>query len=236
MDPKEIVALVTGANRGIGRAIVHALAAAGAKRVYAASRGPGFAGAFPSNVTELRLDVTSDAQVAEAAARSSDVNVLVNNAGVLLGQSLLGASNLDSARSELEVNYFGPLRMARAFAPVLKQNGGGAIVNVLSILARVNMPRIGSYSASKAAALSMTEGIRAELASQGTKVIAVLPGVVDTDMASRISVPKIAPEAVADALIAALAAGTEEVYPGASDLAELLRSDRKAVERQLAAM
>lgn len=236
MEIREIVALVTGANRGIGHAIVQHLLAQKARHVYAASRTPQEFNTA-KNLTEVRLDVTNPAMVEQAAARCTDVNVLINNAGVLLGQSLLGAPSSDAAQTEMSVNYFGTLHMCRAFAPVLARNGGGAIVNVLSILARVNLPTVGSYSASKAAALSLTQGIRAELAAQGTLVIGVMPAFVDTAMASRVTRPKLPPQAVAEALLVALRDGIEDVYPGdAADVAARLEKDGKAVERQFARM
>ena len=137
----------------------------------------------------------------------------------------------------MRVNYFGTLQMCRAFAPVLAHNGGGAIVNVLSILSRVNLPSVGSYSASKAAALSLTQGIRSELARQGTMVIGVLPAFVDTAMASRVTMPKLPPKAVAEAILAALRDGIEDVYPGeAAAVAAALEKDGKAVEQQFARM
>jgi NAD(P)-dependent dehydrogenase (short-subunit alcohol dehydrogenase family) len=236
MEIRDIVALVTGANRGIGRAIVQQLLAQGAKHVYAAARTPaGFTEA--TNLTEVRLDVTKTPMIERAAARCADVNVLINNAGVLLGQALLGAPNRDAAEAEMCVNYFGTLHMCRAFAPVLAHNGGGAIVNVLSILARVNLPTVGSYSASKAAALSLTQGIRGELAVQGTLVIGVMPAFVDTAMASRVTLPKLPPQAVAEAILIALRDGIEDVYPGyAAEVAAQLERDGKAVERQFAKM
>lgn len=232
----EVVALVTGANRGIGHAIAEGLVKAGARRVYAAARAPG--ADLPAGTVALPLDITSDAQIAEAAARCGDVTVLINNAGMLVGQSLLGAASLEAAQREMDVNYFGPLRMVRAFAPVLKRNGGGAIVNVLSILSRVSMPRVGSYSASKAAAWSMTQGIRAELAGQHTRVIGVLPAFVDTDMAKGVTAAKVSPQDVAAAILVALGDGSEDIYPGeaAAYTAQQLLSDPKAVERRLAAM
>ena len=236
MEIREIVALVTGANRGIGRAIVEQLVADGAKHVYAASRTPsGFYEA--KNITEVRLDVTNAPTIDQAAARCTDVNVLINNAGILRGQSLLGSASGDAAEAEMNVNYFGTLRTCRAFAPVLAHNGGGAIVNVLSILARVSLPSVGSYSASKAAALSLTQGIRGELAGQGTLVIGVMPAFVDTAMASRVTLPKLPPQAVAEAILTALRDGIEDVYPGdAADVATQLQKDAKTVERQFAKM
>lgn len=234
MDIRQAVVLVTGANRGIGQAMVERLIDAGARHVYAGVRSPADAPQAP-NVTRVELDVTNPELVEQAATRCADVNVLINNAGVLRGQRLIGAPSIEAAQSEMNVNYFGTLRMCRAFAPVLARNGGGAIVNVLSILSRVSMPNIGSYSASKAAAFSLTQGIRAELAGQGTLVIGALPAFVDTAMASGVALPKLSPQALADAIIAALRDGVEDVYPGrAADIAAALMKDGKAVERQLA--
>jgi NAD(P)-dependent dehydrogenase (short-subunit alcohol dehydrogenase family) len=231
------VALVTGANRGIGAALVHALLEAGAARVYAAMRRPEDATSSDPRVVPIALDITDADQVAWAAAQCGDVQILINNAGVLGAQSLLAARGADAAEREMRVNYFGTLRMCQAFAPVLAHNGGGAIVNVLSILSLVSAPPVGSYAASKAAALSMTQGIRGELAGQGTLVVGVLPGFVDTDMARGIPFPKLSPGAVAATVIDALGAGTEDVYPGeAATIARELSLDPKAVERRFAAM
>jgi NAD(P)-dependent dehydrogenase (short-subunit alcohol dehydrogenase family) len=235
MDLTRSIPLITGANRGIGRALVDALLAAGAPRLYAAARTP--APSADPRVVPLALDVTDPAAIAAAARTAGDVNLLVNNAGISGGDRLIAARDPDTAEREMRVNYFGPLGMARAFAPVLGRNGGGAIVNVLSILARVNMPRVGSYSASKAAALSLTQGVRAELAGQGTRVIAVMPGFVDTDMASGVPGPKLSPAAVADAVLEALRGDVDDVYPGpAAGIAAALQADPRAVERQFAAM
>jgi NAD(P)-dependent dehydrogenase (short-subunit alcohol dehydrogenase family) len=236
MHAREIIALVTGANRGIGRAIVEELLAAGARHLYAASRTP-LDYEPGERVTQVRLDVTQPSMIEQAAARCTDVNVVVNNAGVLLGQRLLDAPDSHAAETEMRVNYFGTLLMCRAFAPVLARNGGGAIVNVLSILSRVNLPTVGSYSASKAAALSLTQGIRGELAGQGTLVIGVMPAFVDTAMARRVTMPKLPPRAVAESILAALRDGVEDVYPGeAAAVAAALQKDGKAVERQFASM
>jgi short-subunit dehydrogenase len=163
--------------------------------------------------------------------------VLINNAGVNRTRGLIAASDLDSAREEMETNYFGTLSMCRAFAPVLKTNGGGCIVNLLSILSRVALPLMGSLCASKAAALRLTEGVRAELSAQNTLVIAVMPGAVDTDMSKDFPPPKMPPEEVAQAALEAIKTGTEESYPGemASGLSQGLATDPKGVEKELAA-
>ncbi len=235
------VALVTGANRGIGRDYVAALLERGAKKVYAAARRRDslgdLAGAHGGRVETLALDITDARAVAAAAARCRDVTLLVNNAGINRMSGLLAAPDLTAAREEMETNYFGTLAMCRAFAPVLKGNGGGAIVNMLSITGRVNLPLMGSLSASKAAAVSMTQGVRAELAGQGTRVVAVLPGAVDTDMSRDFPPPKMPPREVAEAVLAALEQGIDEVYPGemAHGIAQGLAADPKAVERQFAA-
>jgi short-subunit dehydrogenase len=165
------------------------------------------------------------------------VTLLINNAGINRSCALLAAPDLQAARAEMETNYFGTLAMCRAFAPVLKANGGGAIVNMLSILGRVNLPLMGSLCASKAAGLSLTQGVRAELAKQGTTVIAVMPGAVDTDMSRDFPPPKMPPREVADAALAALERGHEDVYPGdmAQGVSQGLAADPKAVEKQFAA-
>ena len=233
------VALVTGANRGIGAAFVSGLLAAGAKRVYAAARDPQtLAGLAQSDarVVPIALDISDDTSVQEAAARLGDVDLVVNNAGVLLGGRLIAAADLSAARQEMEVNYFGLLRMSRAFAPILAANGGGTLINVLSILSRVASPAGGGYSASKAAALSLTQAVRAELQEQGTRVIGVLPGFVDTAMAEGVTAPKIQPSEVVRATLDALLTDQDEVYPGeqASQIAAMLLQDPKAVERLFA--
>lgn len=234
MEIKGAVALVTGANRGIGAALVDALVKAGAKRVYAGMRNP--PAAVPGSVVvPVALDITDDARVAELARELGDVDILVNNAGISTGQPLLGAKDAHGAEQEMRVNYFGTLAMARAFAPILKKNGGGALVNVLSILSRVNLPASGSYSASKAAAFSLTQGIRAELARQKTLVIGVMPSFVDTDMTVRVNAPKMAATTVASDVVAAILAGTEDVYPGeAADIAAALQREPRAVAKSLA--
>jgi NAD(P)-dependent dehydrogenase (short-subunit alcohol dehydrogenase family) len=229
------VALVTGANRGIGSATVEALIAADVVRVYAAMRTP------PNRIDQRRrvvpivLDITDHAQVAQAAQRCTDVRILVNNAGIGLFQPLVAAMVPEAAEQEMRVNYFGTLAMCRAFAPMLARNGGGAIVNLLSILARVPAPVAGSYSASTVAALSLTQAVRGELLRQGALVIGVMPGFVDTDMIHGLDVPKLAASTVAQSVVDALRDETKDVHPGsAAEVAAALLRDPKMVEKQFA--
>jgi NAD(P)-dependent dehydrogenase (short-subunit alcohol dehydrogenase family) len=230
-------ALVTGANRGIGTAFVAALLARGAARVYATTRARQRPAASDPRLVHLMLDITDQAQVEAAAAAAPDVTLLINNAGVNFNTGLIAAPSIDNARVEVETNYLGTLRMCRAFAPILGRNGGGAIVNMASIVALAHLPLMGSLCASKAALLSMTLGVRAELARQGTQVLAVLPGAVETRMTEGVPVPKIQPAEVAALALDAVEAGAEEIFP--SDMAQgwlaRYRSDPKGLEKELAA-
>ena len=182
------VALVTGANRGIGLAFVRELAARGAKKVYAGVRSPGdLTGEFADLPVEVvPLDVTDLAAVRAAADACPDVNLLVNNAGRFENQRLVLTGDPDAARREMEVNYFGVLNMTRAFAPVLGANRGGYIANVLSVAGAFPAPFMGGYSPAKAAALFLSSITRSELADQGTEVIALIVGSVDTRMAAHV--------------------------------------------------
>jgi 2-keto-3-deoxy-L-rhamnonate aldolase RhmA/NAD(P)-dependent dehydrogenase (short-subunit alcohol dehydrogenase family) len=237
---KGAVALVTGTNRGIGPATVRALLRAGAARVYCASRDiksiAKLIASDPKKLVPVELDVTKPDQVAKAAKACRDVSILVNNAGVNFNTPLIGHDGIENARHEMEVNYFGTLSMCRAFAPILRKSKGGSIVNMLSILAHVNLPLMGSLCASKAALLSLTQALRAELAAQGTHVVAVMPGAVDTDMTAMLTIPKMKPADVADAIVHGLEYGLEEVYPGgmAMGIAAGLAAEPKAVEKQFA--
>ncbi|MFI6980504.1 SDR family oxidoreductase [Embleya sp. NPDC050154] len=203
------VALVTGANRGLGRAFTRALVERGARTVYAGARDPGTV--TDPGVVPIELDITDPDQVAEVARRLDDVDLLVNNAGVSRAASFLTAESLDPARAEIETNYFGTLSLSRAFAPVLARNGGGALVNMLSVLSFMTVPRVGSYSASKAAAWSLTNALRLELAAQGTLVVGVHAGFIDTDMAAGVQLTKIAPADVAAQTFDAVEAELYEV-------------------------
>lgn len=209
MKIENAVVLVTGASRGLGQALVQELVAAGVKKVYAAARDPESI-SLPG-VERIRLDVTSEADIAAAVQAHPDINVLINNAGVTRYSPLLAADSALAARAELETNFFGPLRLSQAFAPTLARNGGGAIVNVLSVLSWVSLTSSATYSASKAAAWSLTNGLRHELRKQGTQVVAVHVGYMDTDMARQIQGPKANPGDVARQIVAALAEGRDEV-------------------------
>ena len=203
-------ALVTGANRGLGQVFARELLRRGAVKVYGAARHPD--GVTEPGVTPVALDITDAERVAQVAGQCADVSLLVNNAGVLKYSPFISAPSLDAARAEMETNYFGTLSMCRAFAPVLAANGGGAIVNMLSVTSFYTNLIDASYGASKAAAWSLTNGIRLELHPQGTLVVAVHAGFIDTDMAaSATGVPKDSPESVAQQTFDAVEAGQVEV-------------------------
>ena len=235
------VALVTGANRGIGRAITEALLERGAKRVYATARDPktleDLTARHGGRVVPLRLDVTNPAEVGEAARRAGDVELLFNNAGVVEGKGLAGEEIVEQARREMEVNYLAPLRLLVRFADGLASRRG-AVVNLSSVAGLSNFAFFPTYSASKAAVHSLTQGARALFASRGVSVIGVYPGPVDTDMAKDITLDKTSPADVAEAILDGVEAGAEDVYPDpfAATFGAQFESSPKASERQLAAM
>jgi NAD(P)-dependent dehydrogenase (short-subunit alcohol dehydrogenase family) len=209
MQLAQATVLITGANRGIGLAFAREALARGARRVYAAARDP--ASVTLSGVHPIALDVTDAEQVARAARDCGDVDVLVNNAGVAATGGFLEDATLDSTRRQFETNFFGMLRMAQAFAPVLARNGGGAMLNVLSIASWINRPLLGTYGATKSAAWALSNGLRHELRVQGTQVSALHMGFVDTDLTRGIDLPKSTPEAIVRAAFDGLEAGTLEI-------------------------
>ena len=239
---KDSVVLVTGANRGIGRAFVDALVKADVKKIYATARKPetvsDLVDAHPGVVKSLRLDIADSSQIAAAASAASDATLVINNAGVANGGFVLGSGDTSGLQRDIEVNLYGTANMIRAFAPVLEANGGGALVVVNSIASFVNFPLFGGYSASKAALHSVTQGARAELAPKSILVTGVYPGPIDTEMAEPLDMPKEPPSAVAEATLAALAQGAEEVFPDAMsrEFADNFKSDWKAVEKSIAGM
>jgi NAD(P)-dependent dehydrogenase (short-subunit alcohol dehydrogenase family) len=225
--------LVTGANRGIGRALVEEALMRGAKRVYAAARQP--ITHQDGRVTPLTLDVTNAAQIRRAVEDVESLDILINNAGLALYDDLSDPTALEQ---QLAVNLFGTYRVTQAFLPLLTRSRG-AIVNVGSVTAFAAMPIIPAYSISKAAAFNLTQSLRALLAGQGVSVHAVLAGPVDTDMSRDLDIPKASPESVARAILDGVQNGEEDIFPDpmAQSMAESWRSGAaKALERQFAAL
>jgi NAD(P)-dependent dehydrogenase (short-subunit alcohol dehydrogenase family) len=237
------VALVTGANRGIGLAITEALLERGAQKVYATARDPKTLAVLQerhgARLVALRLDVTDADQVAEVARQAADVDVLINNAGAFQPTELTDAAIVDVARREMEVNYFGPLRMLRSFADTLAQRGG-VIVNVGSAAGLTNVPLQPTYSASKAAQHSLTQASRALLAARGVTVLGVYPGPVDTEMTKDLppQFEKTPPEDVATKVLDGVEAGEEDIFPDpfAAAFGAQFHASPKSAERQAAAL
>lgn len=210
MKLQDATVLITGANRGIGAALVKAFQQAGVRKIYAAARDP--ATITIEGVTPIQLDVTKPEQAAAAAAIASDVTLVINNAGISVPTApLLDAGAPAAARAQFETNALGTLAVSAAFAPVLKANGGGALVNILSALSWVVVGNSGVYSASKAAAWAITNGLRNDLRAQGTSVLGVHFGYVDTDMTKAVDAPKSDPKDIAAAIVKAVENGEEEL-------------------------
>jgi NAD(P)-dependent dehydrogenase (short-subunit alcohol dehydrogenase family) len=224
--------LITGANRGIGRALVDEALERGAKRVYAGTRGA--LSVTDKRVVPLTLDVTNPAEIQRAVNEVDGLDVLINNAGVAIYDDL---TSLDVIERHLAVNLFGPLNVTRAFLPLLKRSQG-AVVNNLSMAALAPLPIIPAYSISKAAAFNMTQGLRALLAGQGVTVHAVVLGPIDTDMNRGFDIPKASPKSAAAGIFDGLEHGEEEIFPdpASQSIAESWRAGAaKALERQFAA-
>ncbi|MFC4528175.1 SDR family oxidoreductase [Dyella halodurans] len=209
MKIKNATVLVTGANRGLGLAFTRELLARGARKVYAGARDP--ATITLPGVQPLQLDVTNPADVAAAAALASDVTLVINNAGITQLGGFLAADSEDVTRRIFETNFFSMLRMSKDFAPVLKANGGGALLNVLSVVSWINSGSMAAYAASKSAAWSLTNALRIELAAQKTQVTALHMGFVDTDLASAFDAPKSSAEEIVKRALDGLEAGLDEV-------------------------
>lgn len=239
MQIENAVVLVTGANGDIGQYYVEALRAANVSKIYAAARKldslSEIVAADPKRTMPVELDITDADSVAAAAQKCADTTLLINNAGIGLLKTFISAEDTSGAEKEITVNYLGTLSMCRAFAPVLKQNGGGAIINMLSILGKINFPMNASYSASKAAAISMTQGVRIELKEQGTLVVGVMPGTVDTEGSGHFPPPKVSPETVVSDALQAVIDEQEDVYPGeqAKAMVQQLKDDPKALEKEM---
>ncbi|GAA0386996.1 SDR family oxidoreductase [Streptomyces luteireticuli] len=240
------VVLVTGANRGIGSALVTAFLERGATRVHAGARDPGTLAAVtaqdPERVRPLALDITDPTSVSSAALTAADVTILVNNAGVYAMGHLL-EMDLRDVETVMNTNWLGTLRVLRAFAPVVEGNGGGAVANIISVGAFGGTPSMGAYPASKAALNALTQAVRPDLAPRGITVHAVFPGPVDTDMLRLASAglpamadfPRATTADVARAIVDGIEAGAEEIFPDpfAEQIGEEWSHDPKAVERRL---
>ncbi|MDI1261470.1 SDR family oxidoreductase [Aquabacterium sp.] len=209
MKLNNAVVLITGANRGLGLAFAQEALVRGARKVYAGARDP--ASVTLPGVIPVKLDVTDPADVARVAAELGDVTLLINNAGIANTGGFLAPNSVESARAHMETNFFGPLRLSQAFASVLAANGGGGIINVLSVVSWINAPVLGVYSASKSAAWGLTNGLRHELRPQKTQVLGLHVGFIDTDMARGFDAPKTPPGVIAARTLDALEAGADEV-------------------------
>jgi NAD(P)-dependent dehydrogenase (short-subunit alcohol dehydrogenase family) len=231
MNIQNKTVLITGANRGIGRALVNEALRRGAQRVYAGTRAA--LSVVDARVTPLRLDVTNASQIEQAASEINTLDVLINNAGIALYDDL---SNIDVIEQHLAVNLFGSLKMSRAFLPTLKRSKG-AIVNTLSLMALAPLPLTPAYAISKAAAFNMTQSLRALLAGQGVTVHGVFLGPTDTDMTRGFEIPKASPEAVAQGIFDGLENYEDDIFPdpASQSIAEGWRTGvAKAFERQYA--
>jgi len=230
------VALVTGANPGLGKALVSALVEAGAAKVYAAARDERKLPVQGPRVVPLTLDTTKPEQVAAAAKRAGDVTLLINNAGVATSHNALttSAAELDA---DFHTNVHGTLDVIKAFLPVLERAPGGAtIVNVLSLASLASIPSLGGYSASKAAAYSITQALRPALKAKRIDLLAVLAGPIDTDMVKAMEIPKTSPADTAKGIVLGIARGDEEIYPDpmAQQMSALWNKSHKELERAFA--
>jgi NAD(P)-dependent dehydrogenase (short-subunit alcohol dehydrogenase family) len=235
------VVLVTGANRGIGKALAIKALKLGASKVYATARDvlklAELKAIDSDRVVALELDVTNQKQVNAAAATAGDVEIIINNAGMGTGALLLAENVVENSKLEMEANFFGPMRMGVAFAPILKANGGGAMVNILSVAGLINFPFAPTYSCSKAAGHSLTQGQRTVMAGQNTLVCGVYPGPIETDMTAGMKMDKGSPEEVATNVFEGIANGEEDIFSDtfAIGFAKGLKADPKGIEKSIAA-
>jgi NAD(P)-dependent dehydrogenase (short-subunit alcohol dehydrogenase family) len=235
MNIENSIALVTGANRGLGKAYTDALLAAGAAKVYAGARNLAAVAVTDKRLVPVTLDVTQDKDVRTAAAACPDVNLLINNAGIMLASPMLADDPESALRAEMEVNVFGMLRIVRAFAPVLARNGGGAIANMLSVASWFVFPFNATYCASKHAALALTEGVRIQLKSQGTQVVGVYAGFIDTDMAAGFDREKTPPRQVAERTLDGIRNGLNDVHADerSESIWQAVRTDPAGLHAQM---
>jgi len=232
------VIFVSGANRGIGRAIVEALLKKTVKKVYATARKLEDLPKFNDpRVVPIQLDITNDVQIKKAANEARDVNVLINNAGALSFASVIFGEE-SQLKHDMQVNYFGTLNMVRAFVPVIQTNGVGAIANISSVVGLASMSAIGGYSASKAALFSASQAMRAELKSKNITVHTIFPGPIDTDMAKGFEMNKTSPTVAAENIVQGIIAGDEDIFPDpmAVGIGSTWSKDPKSLERSFAGM
>ena len=230
--------LVTGANRGIGLATLRQLLQSGVGKVYAAARNPdSIPDLRDDRVVPVRLDITNADDIAAATDAASDLDVLINNAGVASFGSLLDAP-LNDIERDMNVNYYATLNVIRAFAPILEARDNATIVNVVTIAAFVNFPSLGGYSASKAALFSLSQGLRMELAQRGITVHTVNPGPIDTDMAKEIELDKTSPEEAARNLVAGIESGEADILPDAAaeNMFSVWKDDYRKLEQAVKEM
>ncbi len=233
MNLNDKTVLVTGANRGIGRALVDAFLANGVKKIYAAARNTGSLPEFgDARVVPLELDITDSAQIQRATETASDVDLLVNNAGVAAFASVLD-NDTELLKRDMNVNYYGTLDVIRQFVPTLETKPGAAIVNVVTIAAFVSFPGLGGYSASKAALFSASQGLRIDLAPRGIAVHTVNPGPIDTDMAKDLEMDKTSPEETARNIVAGLNANEADIFPdeGSRQMFDVWRGNYRDLEQ-----
>lgn len=239
MNVDNAVAMVTGSNRGIGKALVEALIETGAKKIYATARNTNELH-FNSGKTEIvpfQVDISDHKSVNNMAKRAKDITLLFNNAGVLDFGDILNVP-LESIKRDFDTNFYGTLAVARSFAPIIEANGGGAIVNTLTLLSLASMPGFAAYNASKAAEWSMTLSLRASLAEKNIQVHGVFPGAVDTDMLAGVDITKTRPADVAQAIIKGIKENKEDIFPDpmSTEIYAAWRKDHKSIERQFAKM
>lgn len=238
MDIKNKVILITGANRGIGKALVDAVAKQGAKKIYAAARDVSSL-SLPNDTkfVKLQLDITDPASIKAAIAQCKDVEILFNNAGIATKSDILN-DDMESIRRDMETNYFGTLQITRAVMPLLLEKPIAAIVNILSALALASIPVVAGYCASKAALFSATQALRGNLQSSNVKVFNVYPGPIDTDMTKHMDIPKPSAEVTAEKIIHDVMSGKEDIFPDpmSQDASKVWLKDPKALEKQFSAM
>lgn len=232
------VVFVTGANRGIGKALVETLLKYPVKKVYAAARNvEGLPKYDDPRVFLLKVDISNQEQVQKAAAQANDVDILINNAGTLSFASIL-TGNAEDLKNDIMINYFGTIQMIQAFVPVLEKRPESAIANLISIVGLAPMYQAGGYSASKAALHSATQSLRAELKSKHISVYGVYPGPIDTDMSKGFEMPKTSPQVTAENILKGIIEGKEEIFPDpmSAQLSEVWNKNPKGLELQFANM